>query len=270
MPSIFTQPHMIAVVGLGLLGAALCLAGIWLMAVRWRKRTAFPYCLSAFVFYALIFIATLQNSLMNSEISPEVAAGRLFTVLIVGQALVTAVGVALFTLLVFGAYLTLLGELEYPIKRTKAYAGCAVFCCAFSIFLNPIHAAHESSSLSARSLYQRALAQGSPELVETASREAERTLEALREIGVVTEIDVTKTEIIHHVKGQFIDLPSTVVADYMRAALLHYIHAEGGSPKRVVLRETGSNREIAQLDPNGVFRRAAAEALPQGEEPPGS
>ena len=261
---------MIAVIGLGLLGAALCIIGIYLMAVRWRKRTAVPYCLSAFVFYALVFMATFQNGLLNAEISPEVAASRLLTVLIVGQALVTSVGVALFTLLIFGSYLTLLGELEYPIKRTRAYAGCAFFCFVFSAFLNPINATRQTDSLSARSIYQRALADGSPALVETASQEAERTLDALRGIGVLTRIDVTKTAIIHHVKGQFIDLPSAVVADYMRAALLHYIHSEGGTVRRVILRETGSDREIAQLDPNGVFHRPAAEQAPHGEEPPGS
>ena len=269
MPPLYSEPHVIAVIGLGLLGVTLCLAGIYLMAVRWRKRTAIPYCLSAFVFYALVYIATFQNGLMNAEISPEVAAGRLLTVLIVGQALVTAVGVAIFTLLIFGAYLTLLGELEYPIKRAKAYAGGAIFCIAFAAFLNPITAARQADSLSGRSIYQRALANGSPELVEAASQQAKRTLDALREIGVLTEIDVTKTAIIHHVKGQFIDLPSRVVADYMRAALLHYVHCEGGSPKRVILRETGSNREIAQLEPNGVFRRPATTQLAHREDPPG-
>ena len=270
MPSILTDPHMLAVIAIGLLGAAPCLAGIYLMAVRWRKRTAVPYCLSAFVFYTLVFLAVVQNGLINADISPEVAGGPLLTVLIVGQALVTAVGVAIFTLLIFGAYLTFLGELEFPVKRAKAYAGAALFCIAFAAFLNPIYAARQVDSLSGRSIYQRALAEGSPELVETASRQAQQTLDALRKLGVLTEIDVTKTAIIHHVKGQFIDLPSKVVADYMRAALLQYIHCQGGMPKRVILRETGSDRDIAQLEPNGVFRRTAVAPLPQGEEPPGS
>jgi hypothetical protein len=269
MPSIFTEPHMIAVIGLGLIGAALTVAGVYLMAVRWRKRTGFPYCLSAFVFYALVFIATFQHGLLNADISPEVAASWLLTVLIVGQALVTCVGVAIFSLLVFGAHLTFLGELEYPLRRTKAYAGCALFCFVFSLFLNPINAAREVDTFSTRSIYKRALANASPEFVEAASQEARRTLDALRQIGAVARIDATKTALVHHVKGQFIDLPRAVVEDYMQAALLYHVHFESGAIKQVVLREVGTDREIARLEPNGVFHRGAARHVPPGEEPPG-
>jgi hypothetical protein len=248
---------MIAVLAFGLVGAALAVTGVHILTARWRKRRPLPYCLSAFVFYCLVFIATFQNGMLNSDLGPGATAGWLLTSMILGQAAVTAVGVAAFTLLAFAGYLFLMGELDYPVSRLKSYAGCAFFCFVFSMFVNPIEAARNNAGLSG-SIYQAALDNASPEAVEAARREAERTISALREIGVLTGIDDTEAAVIHHVKGQFIDLPSAVVEEYMRAALVHHVLVEGRSAKRIVLRETGSNRQIAQREPNGGFRRPVA------------
>lgn len=269
MPSMLSQLQMIAVLAFGVLGAMLTAGGTYFLAARWRKRSAFPYCLSAFVFYALVSIATFQYGVLNSELGPEVASGWLLTVLILGQAAVTSIGVAIFATLVFGGYLFLMGELDYPVSRVKAYAGCAFFCLFFSMFLNPIEAARKDSSAARESLYQAALTNGSPEIVDAARRESERTLAALRAIGALARIDVTDTALIHHVKGQFIDLPKAEVEEYMRAALVHYILVEGGNPKRVVLREIGSDRQIALREPNGVFSRRVAAPAAAGDIPPG-
>jgi hypothetical protein len=268
MPLLLEQPQLIAVVVFGALGAGAAAAGVFYLAASWKKRAGFAYGLSAFVFYVLVYIATFQHGLLNSGIGPEAAVWML-TVLILGQALVTSVGVAVFTLLVFGAWLVLLGELDFPISRVKSYAGCAIFCFAFSAFLNPIGAARQTVDPSARSLYEAALSGRTPEAVEAARREAARTLQALREIGALLRIDATETALVHHVKGQFIDLPNAEVEEYMRAALVHHIYAEGGKPKPVILREAGSDREIARREPNGQLRRHAAAVLPQGEQPPG-
>lgn len=270
MPSMLSQPQMIAVLAFGLLGAILAVGGAYFLAARWRKRPAVPYCLSAFVFYALVSIATFQYGVLNSELGPEVASGWLLTVLILGQAAVTSVGVAIFAMLVFGGYLFLMGEPDYPVSRVKAYAGCAIFCLFFSLFLNPIEAARENGSATEKSLYQAALTNGSPEIADAARRESERTLAALRAIGALTRIEVTDTALIHHVKGQFIDLPKAEVEEYMRAALVHYILVEGGNPKRVVLQEIGSGRQIALREPNGVFRRRlVAPVVAAADIPPG-
>lgn len=267
MPILFAQPQLLGVLALGTVGAALSAAGAYFLA-SWKKRARAPYALSAFVFYALVFIATFTHSVVNSSIAPD-AAHWLFTVLILGQAAVTMVGVAIFTLLIFGAYLLFLGELDFPVSRVKSYLGCAFFCFTFAVFFNPSAAVRHSDRLAAPSLYQAALAGGGPEVVAAARREAARTLESLRAIGALTQIDVTATALIHHVKGQFIDLPNAVVEEYMRAALIHHIYDEGGKLKPVVLREAGSDREIARRETNGRFRRHAAVALPQGELPPG-
>jgi hypothetical protein len=251
---------MIAVVTLGMFGAASTVAGTYLLAVRWRSRSGLPYCLSAFVFYSLVYLATFEHGLINADINPEIAASLLMVVLVVGQALVTAIGVAILTLLLFGGYLALLGPLEFTLKRTKAYAGCAAFCFVFAVVLNPVTAVRKIDDPAHRSLYVRALRDPSPQVVADASREARRTLDALRRIGALTGIDATDTLLVHHVRGQFLDLPNEVVEEYMRAALFYYVHVDGGRPKPVVLRVTETNREIATLEPNGRFHRSRASA----------
>ena len=259
---------MVAVVTLGLFGAAPTVAGVYLMAVRWRNRSGLPYCLSAFLFFCLFYLATFEHGLINAEIDPELASGSLLTVLIVGQALVTTIGVAIFTLLVFGGYLALLGPLDFPVNRTKAYAGCALFFFVFAIVLNPVAAVRKTDDPATRSIYLKALATRSPEAVENAGREAKRTIDALRQIGVLTRIDATGTVLVHHVRGQFLDLPNAVVEEYMRAALFYHIHFDGGRMKPVVLRVTESGREIASLESNGRFRRHHAVAPQIGSLPP--
>ena len=251
---------MIAVVTLGLFGATSTVAGVYLLAVRWRNRSGLPYCFSAFVFYSLVYLATFEHSLINAEIDPEIAGSLLMVVLVVGQALVTAIGVTILTLLLFGGYLALLGPLEFPIKRTQAYAGCAFFCFAFAVVFNPVNAVRKNEDPAQQSVYVRALTDPSPEIVADASREAKRTLDALREIGALTGIDATDTVLVHHVRGQFLDLPNEVVEEYMRAALFYHVHIDGGRPKPVVLRVTESGREIATLEPNGRFHRSRASA----------
>lgn len=260
---------MIAVVVLGLTGAALTVAGVYLLAVRWRNRSGLPNCLSAFVFYSLVYLATFEHGLINAKIDPEIAGTALMVVLIVGQAAVTAIGVGILTLLLFGGYLALLGPLEFPVNRTKAYAGSALFCFLFAVLLNPVHAVRKTEDPADRSVYVRALAEPTPETIAEARREAKRTLDALREIGALIRIDNTDSALIHHVRGQFLDLPNEVVEEYMRAALFYHVHVDGGRPKPVVLQVTDSGREIATLEPNGRFHRSRATATQLGSLPPG-
>jgi len=269
MPALLTDPFMIAVVTLGLIGAASTVAGVYLLAVRWRNRSGLPYCFSAFVFYCLVYLATFEHGLINAEIDPEIAGSALMVVLVVGQALVTAIGIAILTLLLFGGYLALLGPLEFPVKRTKAYAGCALFCFLFAVVLNPATAVRKNEEAARQSVYLRALQHPTPEAVADASREARRTIDALRKIGALTGIDANGTILVHHVRGQFLDLPNEVVEEYMRAALFHYVHVEGGEPKPVILRVAGSGREIATLDPNGRFHRSRASSPQLSSLPPG-
>lgn len=265
MPSLITDPYMIVILGLGLLGAGSVVAGVYLMAVRWRNRTGVPYCLSACVFFFLVYIATFKHSLLNSPVDADLAASSLLTVQIVGQAVVTALGVAIFTLLIFAGYLAMMGPLEFPPKRMKAYAGSAVFCVLFAIILDPSAAVRKQDDPAARSIYVTALTMPSPESIAVAEREAKRTLDALREIGALTRVDAGETKLVHHVRGQFLDLPNSVVKEYMWAALFHHIHFEGGKIKPVILRVAGSDREIAQLDVDGRFHRNRAVARQVGQ-----
>lgn len=251
---------MIGVLALGLAGVACTLGGVYLIAFRWRGRYPVPYCMSAFALFALLYIATFEHALINADIGADIAGGPLLTVLLLGQALVTAVGVGIFVLLVFGIYLAMMGPLEFPAKRINSYAGSAVFCFVLAILINPIDAVRKNDNPDARSLYVIAMTMPTPAIVRTAGEEAKRTLDELRQIGALTRIDAGKTELVHHVRGQFLDLPNDVVKEYMRAALFHHIHFEGGKVKPVILRVDESNREIASLSPNGRFHRNRATA----------
>jgi hypothetical protein len=84
---------------------------------------------------------------------------------------------------------------------------------------------------------------------------AKETLEKLLELGVITRIETDETAITHYVSEPFIALPDDVVEEYARAAFVHHIHNDSGSPKPVVLRDTTSGRRIAVWDQDGNFQR---------------
>lgn len=271
MPAILTDPHMIGFITLGLLGAAGSVCGVYLIAYRWRGRNPVPYCISAAALFSLLYIATYEHALINTPFDTDVVSGSLLTLLLIGQALVTAIGVSIFVLLGFGCYLAMMGPLEFPVKRTNSYAGCAIFCFVLAIVINPTNAVRKNEPANP-SIYVAAMTMPTPERIEAAKEAAQHTLNQLRAIGALTRIEARKTELVHHVRGQFLDLPNDVVKEYMRAALFHHIHVEGGTAKRVVLRVSDSDREIAHLDTDGHFRRNRATAHQLGSlpAPPGS
>jgi len=86
-------------------------------------------------------------------------------------------------------------------------------------------------------------------------REVSATLEKLLELGVITRIETDETAITHYVSEPFIALPDDVVEEYARAAFVHHIHNDSGTPKPVVLRDTTSGRRIAVRDQDGNFQR---------------
>lgn len=262
---------MIGVILLGLLGVAGSIGGVYLIAYRWRGRDPIPYCISAAALFSLLYIATFEHALINAGFDTDAVSGSLLSLLLIGQALVTSIGVAIFVLSLFGAYLAMMGPLEFPAKRVNSYAGCAIFCFVVSILFNPINAVrkHEPAN---PSIYMAAMDMPTPERLKAAREAAERTLNQLRAIGVLTKIEADGTKLVHHVRGQFLDLPNDVVKEYMRAALFYHVHVEGKKPKPVVLRVFDSAREIAQLDTDGRFRRNRASARQLGSlaAPPGS
>lgn len=262
---------MIGVILLGLLGLAGSIGGIYLIAFRWRGRNPIPYCISAAALFSLLYVATFEHALINAGFDGDAVSGSLLSLLLIGQALVTAIGVAVFVLTVFAAYLAMMGPLEFPAKRVNSYAGCAIFCFVVSILFNPINAVRKNEPATP-SIYIAAMTDPTPERIEAARAAAVQTLNKLRAIGALTKIEVDETTLTHHVRGQFLDLPNDVVKEYMRAALFHHVHVEGKKPKRVVLRVSDSAREIAQLDPDGRFRRHRATARQIGSlpVPPGS
>ena len=49
----------------GLIGAAVIVGVIYFIAVRWKRRSGIPYCLSACMFYGLLYVATFQYGILN-------------------------------------------------------------------------------------------------------------------------------------------------------------------------------------------------------------
>ena len=245
------------ILGIGIVGAILTLSAIYVAAFRWKRRSGFAYSLSCLLFYSLLFLATFQHSVLNADPRPIDLEFGAALLLLLGQAAFSAAGVAGFSVVLFGAYLALLPRLDRPVDRVKSQAGCAVFCILAAAFFNPGAAVKKliDTDDPSASIYAAGLAAVESERAVAAIRRATETLDKLMALGVITRIEKTEQAVTHFVAASFLDLPNDVVEEYARAALVHHIHKEYGAPKPVVLRETGTGRQIAIRERDGRFRR---------------
>ena len=247
--------QLVPVLGIGIVGAILTLSVVYVAAVRWKRRSGFAYGLSCQLVYSLLFLATFQHSILNAEPRPIDLEFGAAVLLVLGQAAFSAIGVAGFTVVIFGTYLALLPRLDRPVDSVKSQAGCAVFCILAAAFFNPGAAVKKLADDPSTSIYAAGLAAVESERTVAAIKQATETLEKLLALGVVTRIETTDQAVTHFVTASFLDLPNDVVEEYARAALVHHIHKESGTPKPVVLRETGTGRQIAIREQDGRFRR---------------
>ncbi len=226
-------------------------AALFVAAVHWKRRSGFAYCMPAFLVYLLLFVATYRHSVVNADTGLSEIPDYAVTLLLLGQAAISAFGVAVAVLAIFGLYLAMLPRLDRPVNRVRAYGGCAIVCLVIAVLFNPNGAVRKMEAPAAA-----AIVAVDPERADAAMRnKARETLEKLRELGVVIRIETDEKAITHYVSEDFATLPDDVVEEYVRAAFVHHIHNESGAAKRVILRETSSGRRIAIRDRDGRFER---------------
>lgn len=240
----------IAAVAIGLMGGILMTVALYWAAAHWKRRSGFAYCLPAFLIYVLLFVATYRHSVVNADTGSGGIPDYAVTALLLGQAAISAFGVAIVVLAVFVLYLAMMPRLDRPVNRVRAYSGCAIVCMVIAVLFNPNGAVRKLEPPAA------AIVAADPNRIDAAMlARAKQTLEKLRELGVINRIESDETSITHYVSEHFIALPDDVVEEYARAAFVHHIHNDSGSPKPVVLRETTSGRRIAVRDQDGTFQR---------------
>jgi len=247
----WAETDPIAAIAIGLLGGVLMTAALFLAAVHWKRRSGFAYCMPAFLIYGLLFVATYRHSVVNADTGLSEIPDYAVTALHLGQAAVSAFGVAVAVLAVFGLYLSILPRLDRPVNRIRAYGGCAILCMVIAVLFNPNGAVRKLEAPAAA-----AIVAVDPDRADAAMRKkAKETLEKLRELGVVIRIETDETAITHYVSEHFVALPDDVVEEYARAAFVHHVHNDSGTAKPVILRETTSGRRIAIRDQDGSFQR---------------
>ncbi len=241
----------IAATAIGLLGGVLMAAAVYVAAVHWKRRSGLAYCLPAFLIYVLLFVATYRHSVVNADTGTHEISEYAVTALLLGQAAVSAFGVAVAVIAVFGLYLSMLPRLDRPVNRVRAYGSCAIVCMVIAVLFNPNGAVRKLEAPAAA-----AIVAIDPNTVDGAMRrKAENTLQKLRELGVIIRIETDESAITHYVSEHFIALPDDDVEEYARAAFVHHIQNDSGSAKSVILRESKSGRRIAIRDKDGTFQR---------------
>ncbi len=241
----------IATIAIGLMVGLLMTAVLYVTVVRWKRRSGFAFCLPAFLLYVLLFVATFRHSVVNADPGAGEISDYAVTLLLLGQAAISAFGVAIAILAVFGLYLAVLPRLDRPVNRVRAYASCAIVCLIVAVLFNPNDAVRKLEPAMAAGVVAATANTADAAMLA----KAKDTLKKLRELGVVTRIETDDTAVTHYVSEPFITLPDDVVEEYARAAYVHHIHTDSGKPKSVILRETASGRRIAVRDQDGTFRR---------------
>lgn len=249
--SMWAETDPIAATAIGLLGGVLTTAALYVAAVHWKRRSGLAYCLPAFLIYVLLFVATYRHSVVNADTGPVEISDYAITALHLGQAALSALGVAVAVLAVFCLYLSVLPRLDRPVNRVRAYGGCAIVCMVISVLFNPNGAVRKLETPAAA-----AIVAVDPDRADAAMRrKAKDTLEKLRKLGVVTRVETDDTAITHYVTPHFVELPDDVIEEYARAVFVDHTRNESGSAKPVILRETASGRRIAIRDRDGRFQR---------------
>ncbi len=237
----------------GLIGAAVIVGVIYFMAAQWKRRSGVPYCLSACLFYGLLYVATFQYGIVNLDIGGRKFPADSVWIVVIGQSAITAFGVTLFTLILFGGFVALRMRPDRPVNQVKAFAGCTLFCLAIGAFFNPIDAAkkRERPPVTAAA----ALISAPSQRAGPAARQSVDTLEDLIRRGVVRRIENGKYNITHFVRHPFHDFPDAAVEGFAKVALAYHLYFNSGRSKPVVFRDGKSGRRVAVRYPDGRFQR---------------
>ena len=252
MVSVF---DLIPVIVIGSIGALLTVGAVCWAAGRWKKRSGVAYGLSAFLLYGMLFLSTFQRSVVNANIRENEIPETAVTVLLVGQGVVTALGVSVFTLLLFGLILAIQAPLDRPVNRLKAYTGCALFCVLVSVFFDPLGTANRLNAASGAPAPIAAPVPSTVEPTDAQKAEAKAMLDKLLALGVVARIHADEASVTHFVTRDFQDLSDADMEIYSRAALIHHLYIDDGSALRVLIRDHRSGRRVAVRESDGRFKR---------------
>ena len=83
-------------------GAVLSVGITWFVAARWKNRCGISYAIAAFVFYAVFFIAAFEYGILDAIRMGKTVPSDTVDTLLLGHGAITALGVTVLTLLVFG------------------------------------------------------------------------------------------------------------------------------------------------------------------------
>ena len=237
----------------GLIGAAILVGAIYFLAVLWKRRSGVPYCFSACLFYGLLYLATFQYGILNLDLPGRGFPADSVWIVVLGQSAITAFGVTLFTLILFGGYIALRSRPDRPVNHVKAFAGCALFCLAVGAFFNPIDAAKKRDRTPIVSA--AALMTATARSTELARQQAGETLNGLLERGIIERIENGKYNVTHFVDARFRNYPDPAIENYAKVALAYHLYFNAGRSKPVVFRDSRNGRRIAVRYPDGRFKR---------------
>ena len=237
----------------GLIGAAVIVGVIYFIAVRWKRRSGIPYCLSACMFYGLLYVATFQYGILNLDLAGRGFPADSVWIVVLGQSAITAFGVTLFTLILFGGFIAMRSRPDRPVNHVKAFAGCALFCLAVGALFNPIDAAKKRDKPPIVSA--AALVNANSRIAELAKQQAKDTLDGLLKRGIVQRIENGKYNVTHFVGARFRKLPDAAIESYAKAALAYHLYFNAGRSKPVVFRDGKNGRRIAVRYQDGRFKR---------------
>lgn len=247
----------------GTAGAALAVGVTYLIAARWKRRCGVSYCVSAFVFYAVFYTAALEYGILEAIRLGKSVPADMRDVLLLGHSAITAAGVAIFTLLVFGLFVGLRAPAQDNRDPMRAYCGCAAFCLIIVAFLNPVGVVARIHGLSTAPLRMAAFvpareAPGTGESARPAKQRADRTPEPFPAPGLVRRVEIRDGRIIHYVSGKFRTRAGVSFETYARMVLAHRLYFDNGRPGAVVIRSARTGRHVATRHPDGRFRSQLA------------
>jgi len=250
-----------AFVLLGAMGAVLAVGLIYLIAAHWKGRCGISYGVAALVFYTVFYVAAFEYGLLNAVLQGKAVSADMIDVLVLGHSAITAAGVAIFTLLVFGLFVGLRAPLEGSGNPMRAYTGCAAFCAIVVMVLNPYGAVERLRQVSPGPIRMAALAptaklQGKPSWF-TDSPFA-RTQLIFPVPGFVRRVEIKAAGVTHFVSGDIRRLTGLSPEAYARMVLAHRLYFDNGKPGPVTIRNAETGHLIAVRQPDGRFRQQIA------------
>jgi len=266
MPGAF---DVAAIALLAMAGVALSVGITWFVASQWKNRCGISYAIAAAAFYVVFFTAAFEYGILDAIRLGKTVPSDMVDTLLLGHAAITAFGVTVLTLLVFGLFVGLRPPLEGSRDQMRAYTGCAAFCLILTSLLNPVGAVERLRS-SPDGPLRMAFTAPMPQRADPVERKPDRRafvveVESEGETtwkgplvfpppGLVRRVQVRGSRITHFIVGEVGKRIGLDMEDYARIALAQRLYFDGGKPGPVVLRDAATRNLLATRHPSGGFR----------------